>query len=59
MQENLIQLGYLTGKADGVYGVKTVAAVRAFQKANGLPQDGVAGKSTLKAVYSGTAKEAT
>ena len=58
LQENLIQLGYLTGKADGVYGVKTVAAVRAFQKANGLTQDGVAGKSTLKAVYSGTAKEA-
>ncbi len=58
LQENLIQLGYLTGKADGKYGVKTVAAVRAFQKANNLTQDGVAGEKTLKAVYSGTAKEA-
>ena len=58
LQENLIQLGYLSGKADGVYGVKTVAAVRAFQKANGLTQDGTAGVNTLKALYSGTAKEA-
>ena len=58
LQENLIQLKYLTGKADGKYGVKTVAAVRAFQKANGLTQDGIAGEKTLMAVYSGSAKEA-
>ena len=58
LQENLIQLGYLTGKADGVYGDKTVAAVRAFQKANNLTEDGTAGAATLKAVYSGTAKKA-
>ena len=58
LQENLIRLGYLAGKADGVYGVKTVAAVRAFQKANGLTQDGVAGPKTQIAVYGGTAKAA-
>ena len=58
LQENLIQLGYLTGKADGVYGVKTVAAVRAFQKANGLTSDGVAGKATQQLLYGGNAKAA-
>ncbi len=58
LQEALIQLGYLDGKPDGTYGPKTVAAVKAFQKANGLKADGVAGTATQKAVFSGTAKAA-
>ncbi len=58
LQENLIQMGYLDGKPDGNYGSGTVAAVTAFQRANGLKADGVAGESTLKALYGGTAKAA-
>ena len=46
MQEQLIRLGYLTGKADGKFGAKTYAALVAFQKANKLTADGVAGAKT-------------
>ena len=56
LQENLIQLGYMSGKPDGKYGDTTTAAVKAFQKANNLKDDGTAGPETLKAIYSGTAK---
>lgn len=58
LQENLIQLGYMSGTPDGKYGAKTTGAVKAFQKNNGLKEDGTAGPITLKALYSGTAKEA-
>ena len=58
LQENLIQLGYMSGTPDGKYGTKTVGAVKAFQKNNGLKEDGTAGPDTLRALYSGTAKEA-
>ena len=58
LQENLIQLGYLSGKPDGKYGAKTQEAVRAFQKANKLKVDGTAGPATLKAVYGGKAAAA-
>ena len=56
LQEALIQLGYLTGKADGNYGTSTVNAVKEFQKANGLTADGTAGAETQKALYGGKAK---
>ncbi|MCQ2457207.1 MAG: peptidoglycan-binding protein [Clostridia bacterium] len=46
LQERLIELGYLTGKADGVYGNQTRKAVMEFQRYNGLSRDGVAGKIT-------------
>ena len=52
MQEALVNLGYLSGKSDGVYGDATVQAVRAFQKANGLKVDGTAGNETLRKLYS-------
>ena len=58
LQEALIQLGYLSGKADGNYGTKTVEAVRAFQKANGLTADGAAGEQTQRVLYGGNAKAA-
>ncbi len=35
------------GKIDGVFGAKTVAGVKAFQKSRGLKIDGVAGPQTL------------
>ncbi|MBP5729555.1 MAG: peptidoglycan-binding protein [Clostridia bacterium] len=59
LQEALIQLGYLSGKADGNYGAKTVEAVRAFQKATGLTADGTAGEQTQRVLYGGNAKAAS
>ncbi|MDD6040158.1 MAG: peptidoglycan-binding protein [Clostridia bacterium] len=47
MQTRLIALGYLNGKADGNFGTKTSLALIAFQKANGLKADGIAGAKTL------------
>jgi peptidoglycan hydrolase-like protein with peptidoglycan-binding domain len=40
LQEMLLQLGYTPGKADGIYGPSTKAAVVTFQKKNGLEADG-------------------
>lgn len=50
IQERLIKWGYLTGKADGVYGAKTEAAVKRFQSNNGLTPDGIAGSATLEKI---------
>ncbi len=55
MQRRLIELGYLTGAADGNFGTQTSSAVYAFQKANGLVRDGKAGTKTLSLLYSATA----
>lgn len=59
LQEALASLGYFTGKVDGTFGTDTTAAVKAFQKANGLTQDGAAGENTQKLLYGGKAKAAT
>ena len=56
LQKRLIELGYLSGSADGDYGRATTDAVKAFQKQAGLTADGIAGASTQKAVYSSDAK---
>ena len=48
LQNALNLLGYNCGMADGTYGEQTVQAVKAFQKANSLTEDGIAGKKTLK-----------
>lgn len=52
MQEKLIELGFLEGKADGQYGPKTKEAVMAYQRRSGLKADGIAGKETLTRLYS-------
>ena len=52
VQARLIALGFDPGKADGVYGPLTVAAVTAFQKAKGLETDGVVGALTRAALVS-------
>jgi len=52
LQMKLMELGYYTGyMATGTYLDGTVKAVKAFQKANGLGIDGVAGVQTLNAIY--------
>jgi len=58
MQEALITLGYLTGKADGQFGSGTQNAVVQFQAVNGLSADGIAGTKTLTLLYSGDALDA-
>lgn len=50
LQKKLIRWGYMDGAADGIYGSRTQAAVRRFQKTNGLTPDGVAGSQTLAAL---------
>ncbi len=50
IQTKLKSWGYYSGSVDGVYGSATEAAVRAFQKKNGLTVDGKAGPQTLKAM---------
>ena len=51
VQERLIELGYLTGEADGVYGNQTRRAVQRFQYYNGLQQDGQAGAVTQTVLF--------
>ena len=46
LQQALIDLGFLKGTADGIFGNKTENAVRAFQKKNNLSIDGLAGEKT-------------
>jgi len=50
LQARLGELGYWLGSPDGTYGQLTRQAVMAFQKAEGLGRDGVAGPATLAAL---------
>ena len=50
IQTKLKRWGYYNGNIDGIYGSKTVSAVKAFQKKNNLKVDGIAGNETLKAI---------
>jgi peptidoglycan hydrolase-like protein with peptidoglycan-binding domain len=54
LQTRLKDLNYYSGSVDGDYGAGTQAAVVAFQTANGLTADGVAGNATLNKLYSST-----
>lgn len=55
VQQQLIDLGYLIGKADGVYGTDTYKAVIQFQLAHDLEPDGIVGEQTLTWLFSGEA----
>jgi peptidoglycan hydrolase-like protein with peptidoglycan-binding domain len=46
LQNRLNQLGFNAGTADGAFGPKTEAAVKAFQRAKGLTADGIVGPKT-------------
>ena len=58
LQERLIELRYLTGVADGVFGQETQDALIAFQKNNGITPDGEAGAATRRKIF-GSAKAAS
>ena len=51
VQQRLKDLGSLDGKVDGQYGGGTKRAVIAFQRANGLTTDGVAGQETQDRLF--------
>lgn len=51
LQNALITSGYLDGMADGDFGPKTKKAVKAFQTANGIHVDGIAGKEVLSVLF--------
>ena len=55
LQTKLIQMGYYLGSygADGKYGAKTEAAVKDFQRNNGLNPDGITGPLTWAALEDG------
>ncbi|MBQ8200978.1 MAG: peptidoglycan-binding protein [Clostridia bacterium] len=57
LQNRLIELGWMDGKADGSYDGATEYAVKAFQKRHDLWDDGVAGPSTLQLMYSNRASK--
>jgi membrane-bound lytic murein transglycosylase B len=52
LQNSLIALGFDIGKADGMIGAKSRAAVRGWQKAHNLPADGYATQDLLTRVAS-------
>lgn len=50
IQTRLKSWGYYSGSVDGIYGWRTAAAVKEFQKKHGLTADGVAGAATLEKI---------
>ncbi|WP_305788472.1 N-acetylmuramoyl-L-alanine amidase [Symbioplanes lichenis] len=50
LQERLLEMGFDTGRADGIYGPRTARAVAQFQREVGLTPDGSCGPQTLKAL---------
>jgi len=54
IQERLIELGFLSGNADGDFGQKSETAVKLFQKANGFDETGIADSICQYIMYSDT-----
>jgi len=53
IQNRLIELGFLSGKADGDFGNGTEKAVKAFQAEKGLEETGIVDEVTYNALYEG------
>lgn len=51
VQARLSELGYMPGPIDGIFGVKTEAAVIRFQRDRGLTPDGIVGPLTYNAMF--------
>lgn len=51
LQERLLELGYDLGRADGIFGRRTAAALAHFQREVGLVADGVCGPQTMTALH--------
>lgn len=56
IQSRLVELEYLTGKADGWFGEKTRSAVKRFQMAHDMEVTGVADEVTQSLLFSDEAK---
>ena len=50
IQQALKSAGYYTYTVDGIYGSRTTAAVKKYQRARGLTVDGICGTQTLAAL---------
>lgn len=48
LQGRLCEMGFDPGRVDGIFGARTEAALREFQRNVGLPPDGTCGPQTLK-----------
>lgn len=53
LQQALKNAGYFKGTCDGYYGEATVTAVKNYQRAKGLVQDGKAGPATQRYLFEG------
>jgi hypothetical protein len=56
IQNKLISLGYLNGKADGVLGKTSVGAIKKFQQDNGLPATGNVDSETQVKIRAATTR---
>jgi len=51
VQKALAEKGFDTGTADGLWGKKSISALRAFQKSRGLPETGVIDGPSLAILF--------
>lgn len=59
IQRALIAKGFVPGEVDGIWGRRTIAAVKAFQAHAGLEVDGIVGPRTSAALFSGAVPHST
>ena len=50
LQQKLIEMGYLTGEPDGVYGDGCVTAIKAYQKDHGMQETGEADADLVRTI---------
>ncbi len=56
VQQRLIDLGYLSGRADGIFGERSQSALKVFQTLAGLEPTGEADEATRQALFSDDAR---